>query len=95
MFSDEILRLLCEKEGKPEVGDAIIKLRDEAIAAKGGPIDDFKAVAGEVYIACKNKLGLTKPGNTTKAFMIQTLASLVTGQTETLNQLRQDIFGAS
>jgi predicted ATPase len=95
MFSDEILRLLCASEGKPETGDDIIKTRDETIAAKGAAIDDFKAAAGEVYIACKRQLGLTKSGNTTKMFMIQMLAPLVTSQTETFKQLRQDIFGAS
>jgi hypothetical protein len=93
MFNDEILRLLCAKEGKPELGDELIKTRDETIKAKNASKDDFKISAGETYIACKKRLELTKPGNTTKMFMIQTLAPLVTGSTETFKQLRKDIFG--
>ena len=59
---------------------------------KNAGVGDFKAVAGETYVACKKRLGLTNPGNTAKAFMIATLAPLVTHETETFNQLRADIF---
>jgi hypothetical protein len=37
---------------------------------------------------------LTAAGNTTKTFMCETLASLVTPQTETFKELQRDIFGA-
>jgi predicted ATPase len=94
MFSDEILRLLCAREGKPELGDAIIRARDGTVTAKGGPIDDFKTAAGETYVACKRQLGLTKLGNTTKAFMLEMLAPLVASGTETFRQLDQDIFSS-
>jgi hypothetical protein len=92
LFSDEILRLLCEEEGKHELADRIIQVRDEAATAKGGTVDDLKQAAGETYIACKKELGLTKSGNTTKAFMLERLAPLVTDQTETFKQLRKDVF---
>ncbi len=93
LFGDEILRLLCASLGKLEIADTLIEMRTAAIATKGGPADDFKVVAGEVYVACKRQLGLNKSGNTTKAFMLEMLAPLVTTQTETFRQLRQDVFG--
>ena len=82
---------------QPAVAAALIAARDAAVAArvaKGGRADDFEAVAGETYLACKDQLKLSKPGNTAKAFMRDTLAALVTPETETFKQLRTDIFGA-
>jgi hypothetical protein len=92
LFSDEVLRLLCSKAEKPELADEIIKVRSDTVAAKGVTADDFKAAGGETYVACKKRLGLVKPGNTTKTFMLETLAPLLTPQAETFRQLRMDIF---
>jgi hypothetical protein len=93
LFNDEIIRLLCQSAGKPEVADQIIAKRTEAISAKGGKVDDFKQAAGETYVACKVVLQLTSPGNDTKAFMRDTLSALVLPATETFKQLHHDIFG--
>jgi predicted ATPase len=92
LFGDEILRALCTKSGKPEVCDALIKIRDDTIAQKGGAANDLKAAAGETYVAAKRQLALESPGNDTKAFMRDTLAALVIDGTETYRVLRSDIF---
>ncbi len=96
LFSDEILTLLCDKLGKPDVANEIINIRDGAVAAKGAASDDFKVVAGLIYVTCKQKLRsvLDNPGNTVKMFMRDTLAPLVLPGTDTYSRLAIDVFGA-
>ena len=94
LFGDEVLRALCASVGKPELGDEVVKFRGDAIATRGGRVDDFKAVAGATYVFCKKRLGLVSAGNNTKAFMAVTLAPLVTSETMTFRELRKDIFGS-
>ena len=92
LFGDEVIKLLCSKEGKPEIAEQIIRLRGESVIARSAPVDDFKAAAGETYVACKKMLSLVQAGNTTKSFMRDTLAPLVTSGTATFAQLHQDVF---
>ena len=93
LFGDEVLRALCASAGKPELGDILIKSRNDTISQKNATADDMKAAAGETYVAAKRLLALKSPGNDTKAFMRDTLAPLVTEGTVTHSTLRSDIFG--
>jgi hypothetical protein len=95
LFCDEILRSLCADEGKAELGDTLIKHRDDTLAEKNTAADDLKAASGETYVAAKRLLALKSPGNDTKAFMRDTLAPLVVEGTETYGALHKDIFGAA
>jgi hypothetical protein len=92
LFNDEILTLLAKSAGKPEDAEGLLSARDNAIASKLVPVDDYKQVAGETYKACKQLLQLSVPGNNARAFMRDTLAPLVAPGTETFERLRSDIF---
>jgi predicted ATPase len=92
LFSDELIRRLCENNGKPEVADRVITLRDTKIAEKKAAVDDYKAAAGETYVALKRELGLKQSGNDTHEFMRETLAPLVTPDTAAFKDLYRDIF---
>ena len=58
-----------------------------------GPQDDLKPASGQIYLACKNTLGLTQCGNDAKTFMRDTLASLVKPGLKVYDELKRDIFG--
>ena len=92
LFSDEILRKLCESASFPEKVSQIIQARDDELRKQGGRLDDFKKARGVVYNECKNQLKLTKSGNTVEAFMRDTLAPLVTPETKVYKELREIIF---
>ena len=51
--------------------------------------------SGQIYVACKNILGLTQCGNDARAFMRDTLAPLITTEMAVYGELKRDIFGAS
>ena len=94
LFSDEILRKLCESASFPEKVSQIIQARVDELRKQGGRLDDFKKARGVVYNECKNQLKLTKSGNTVEAFMRDTLAPLVTPETTVYKELREIIFGS-
>ncbi len=54
--------------------------------------DDVKSVSGKLYVAIKNALSLKHAGNNQKAFMRDTLAPLLTPETETYKKLKSCIF---
>lgn len=102
LFDDEILRALASKAGaasqdveaESEVAEALIKTKREIVAGSNGTArDDLRPFSGAIYNACKDVLGLTRCGNDARAFMRDTLAPLVTRETEVYAELKRDIFG--
>jgi hypothetical protein len=96
LYGDEVLTKLCLTEGKPERIDELLQAKADAmnnLVARGKPLDDAKSAAGEIYNACKKILQLTAVGNNSKSFMRDTLAPLVTPDTQTYKRLFHDIFG--
>jgi predicted ATPase len=97
LYSDEILMKLCAREEKVGLYGAVAQAKQDAIkasiAARNNPPNDIKSASGEIYNDCKSILGLTSAGSNRKAFMRDTLAPLVTPQTQTYANLRKDIFG--
>ena len=95
LFADDILKALAQKEEKPDLIDAILtekqKLLDASIT-KGNPHDNFKPIAGELYVALKRILSLTQCGNNVNAFMRDTLAPLITPETDTYKELKKIII---
>jgi hypothetical protein len=95
LFDDEILALLCQQHNKSEQFPILLETKREAInksVSRGNPADDVKSASGDLYNAIKKELRLTGVGNTVDAFCRDTLAPLITPQTETYARLKADIF---
>ena len=95
LFSDEVLTALVEWVDKSsELVELLAKKQSIRVARSGVPADDLKPVSGEIYLACKQLLGLTQLGNDAKTFMRDTLAPLIKPGTKVYDELRRDIFGS-
>jgi AAA domain, putative AbiEii toxin, Type IV TA system/AAA domain len=96
LFSNEILSKLANIVGRADLAEAVISSKEEAVVkseARQNPSDDIKSASGEIYTSCKRILSLTQVGSTKQAFMRDTLAPLITYDTETYKQLHGVIFG--
>ena len=95
LFSDEVLTALAEWVGKPgELVELLAEKQSIRVARPSVPADDLKPASGEIYLACKQLLGLTQLGNDAKAFMRDTLAPLIKPGTMAYDELKRDIFGS-
>ncbi len=93
LLDDEVLQALAESVGRQ---DQIEELREKKrclIAETEGPEDDLKPLAGKLRVTCKQMLSLTQCGNTTMAFMRDTLAPLIRPGMRVYEELKCDIFG--
>lgn len=100
LLDDEIIKKLCEcnKVNKPEKLNDCLDAKKTAIDAavsRGRPSDDIKAASGEIYTSLKRILDLKRCGNGPDAFMRDTMAALVTSDTDVYKQLEQDVFGGT
>ena len=94
LFGDEVLRHLADSVGKGDRAAELIKKKESIRNLRpDDPPNDLKPASGEIYTACRSILGLTQSGNTTKAFMRDTLASLVKPGMQVYKDLKRDIFG--
>ena len=95
LFDDEVLRALARSEDQEDKADELLEKKQEILAARTeGPADDLKRASGQIYVACKEKLGLTQPGDDAREFMRETLAPLITPGMAVYSELKRDIFGA-
>jgi len=96
LLDDEILSKLCEAKGKPEKNSEVIQTKNNAlnnsVIERGNPPDDIKSAAGEIVVGIKRILQLSKCGNTTHVFLRDTIAPLVTPETEIYQKLEHEIF---
>lgn len=96
LLDDSIIEKLCIREKQPDKYSDCLAKKTAAIAKsvlQNHPADDIKSARGEIYLGLKNTLGLTKCGNTADTFIRDTMAPLVTPDTEIYKQLEQEIFG--
>lgn len=96
LWDDEVLAELCKVTGKPDKLPLLVASKQQAIqsaVSRGRPADDMKAASGEAYLAAKNLLTLTGCGNSSDAFMRDTLAPLLSSTLTVYSQLKSDIFG--
>ncbi len=96
LLDDETLRALCDANGRAQDKDAILIAKSEAIknsVKRGNRADDMKSAAGEVYTGVRQILGLTQAGNTTEAFLRDTMAPLIIPGTKVYDDLKIAIFG--
>lgn len=95
LFADDVVEALIEREGKAHLLDNAMKVKSDAIAnsiARNNPADDLKSAAGEIYTKLKQLLDLQRCGNTTEAFMRDTLAPLIVPPMATYNALKCDVL---
>jgi len=95
LFDDEIIQKLCEKEGKVELLQTCLDVKNNAIQEsvdRGNPRDDIKSASGKIYTELKRILGLTQCGNNKSAFIRDTMVPLVTEDTNIYKELEKEIF---
>lgn len=95
LFDDEIIEKLCVSEGKSELLQDCINAKNSAIQAsvgRGNPADDIKSASGNIYTELKRILSLTQRGNNKSAFIRDTIAPLVTEDTNVYQELEREIF---
>ncbi len=95
LFDDEIIQKLCESEGKSELIQECIEAKNIAIQNsidRGNPTDDIKSASGNIYTELKRILKLNQRGNNKSAFIRDTMAPLVTEDTNIYKELEREIF---
>ncbi len=95
LFDDELIAKLCNSEGKADLIQDCLDARKQAVSEsvkRGNPVDDIKSASGKIVTELKRILSLTQCGNNTCAFVRDTLASLVTDDTNVYKELEKDIF---
>jgi hypothetical protein len=97
LLDDEIITKLCQslkKEDKiTECLNAKRQAINESIEKRGNPTDDIKSASGQIYTELKRILSLTKCGNNKESFLRDTIAPLITEETQIYKDLESEIFG--
>lgn len=95
LLDDEIIKRLCNsvrKEDKiEECLNSKVKILEESIK-RGNPSDDIKSASGDIYVSLKRILELTQCGNTKEAFFRDTIAPLITEETQIYKDLESEIL---
>ena len=93
LFDEEVLQKLATVNGRDKNIPEILAERKKILAnVTNRAKDDLKPARGQIYVACKKILGLTRPGNDAEEFMRETLAPLIKPGMKVYNELRRDIF---
>lgn len=98
LFAEEILVLLCEKYSQQHQVSNILDIRKKSLeksCKRGNPQDDIKSASGDIYNEIKRILNLSGLGNNSTAFSKDSLAPLITPNTQIYKQLKKDIFDSS
>lgn len=96
LLDDEIIKKLCSATGKGELIDQCLQAKALAIqesVGRGNPEDDVKSASGKIFTEVKKILGLTQCGNNKCAFLRDTIAPLVTQETQVYQEIENEIFG--
>lgn len=96
LLDDSVIKKLCDIKGAPEKYEECLQKKREAIEhsiARKNPSDDIKSAQGEIFNSLKEILNLTRCGNTADSFLRDTMAPLITPDTEIYKQLEKDVFG--
>ena len=96
LLDDEVLQALALSVGREGDTAALLAAKKDIRAKRSGDApDDLKPASGEIYLACKNTLGLAKPGNDAKTFMRDTLAPLIKPGMHVYEALKRDVFASA
>ena len=95
IYDDEIISKLCTSVGQEDKIEKCLDAKRNAICEsinRGNPVDDIKSAGGHIYVAVKRILALSQCGNTQEPFMRDTLAPLITPDTQVFKELENMIF---
>lgn len=95
LFDDKLIEQLCIDQGKPELVVECLDAKADAVResiGRGNPTDDIKSASGKIFTELKTILNLTQCGNNKCAFVRDTMAPLVTEQTEIYRELERELF---
>lgn len=95
LLDDSVIKKLCLVNNKEEKYSECIEAKKKAvenIVAQGKPEDDIKSARGEIYVALKKILALSRCGNKADNFLRDTIAPLITPDMEIYKKLEHDIF---
>ena len=96
LLDDSVLNAVCTSLGQPGAAPDLLAAKNTALQnsiAAGGPTDDLKRPAGDIYNAAKLLFPTIKLGSDNRAFMRGICAPLIKQGTPIYNALRRDIFG--
>jgi hypothetical protein len=96
LIDDELIRKLCLNSDKEELIEECLQAKNSAIEdsiSRGNPADDIKSASGHIFTEIKRILGLTKCGNNKCAFLRDTMAPLITEDTQVYQEIESEIFG--
>lgn len=95
LLDDEIIKKLCLSLNQEDKFEECIKAKKQALdesSKRGNPSDDIKSASGDIYLSLKKILSLKQCGNTKDAFLRDTMAPLITGDTIIFKELENEIF---
>lgn len=96
LLDDEIITKLCMINGQNDKIETCLTAKREAIKDsienRNNSADDVKSASGKIYTELKRILGLTRCGNNTIAFLRDTMAPLITDDTNIYKELERQIF---
>ena len=96
LLDDEIITKLCLVNGKDDKIEECLEIKRKHLhesVARGNPKDDIKSASGPITVGLKKILQLIRCGNTREAFLRDTMAPLITEDTNVYKCLENDIFG--
>lgn len=96
LLDDTVIMKLCNTVGKAEEYSECIREKNNALTAsieRGNAQDDYKSARGDIYVALKKRLSLTKCGNNADSFIRDTLSPLITSDMDVYKKLEEEIFG--
>jgi predicted ATPase len=95
LFDDSIIQKLCFEKGQANKSEECLNAKKTALSSsinRGNPSDDIKSSSGEIFNELKRILQLTQCGNNAHSFLRDTIAPLITEETEIYKQLEREIF---
>lgn len=96
LLDDSVLTAMCAEYGQPKAAPQLLQAKQTALqnsVAAGGPVDDLKRTAGDIYNAAKALFPTHKLGSDKRAFMRGICAPLMKPDTPIYARLKEDIFG--
>ncbi len=96
LLDDEIITKLCISKNKEDkISDCLAAKQiaiEKSFQERNNPRDDIKSASGEIYTSLKRILELSKCGNNTCSFLRDSIAPLITEETEIYKILEKEIF---
>lgn len=95
LLDDSVIKLLCDKMSKSDKLQDCLTAKQSAIDSsinRDNLLDDIKSASGGIVNSLRKILGITQGGNNTNSFLRDTMAPLITEDTDIFKQLEREIF---